>query len=65
MDAYVKIVSGEISRSYLTKVSRAKFDIEYSHISEDERNHAWKQTHDDTPIPKSDKPNHKKPIKVD
>ena len=48
METDVRIATGAISRSYLTdpKLTRAKFDKDFDHITEEERNDAWTQTHD-------------------
>ena len=57
---YIKIASGEISRSYLEKVGRERFDKDFAHISEEERNYAWTQTHDNPTISKGNKDNKRK-----
>ena len=49
-----------------TDVKREKFDKDFSHITEDERNEAWNQTHPkDEPIaiPSSDKAGKKPTVK--
>jgi hypothetical protein len=55
----IRIRTGSISSSYLKKVSRTQFDKDFAHISEEERNDAWTQTHESEPVPKkSPKPKH-------
>jgi hypothetical protein len=61
---YIKIASGEISRSYLEKVGRERFDKDFAHISEEERNDAWTQTHDNPTISKGNTHNKRKPADV-
>lgn len=50
MNTEVRIATGSISRDYLKKVSRVKFDKDFEHISEAERNDAWNQTHEPSPV---------------
>jgi len=54
MDA-IRIRTGSISLSYLKKVSRKQFDIDFAHITEEERTDAWSQTHESEPIPAKSK----------
>lgn len=50
----VRIPSGSISRAYLSdhKLTRDKFDKDFAHIDESERDIAWNATHEPTAIPK-------------
>lgn len=52
MDSNVKIPSGSISLAYLSDkhLTRAKFDKDFAHIDESERDIAWNATHEPTAI---------------